>query len=84
MKRQIGFNCIDDPSYDDYVNAGNNTVGCGLGYSGLIFFFSYFTIMRLIIMNLFIALVLQSYDEVKHKEDRLFNDEMLLNFIKCW
>jgi hypothetical protein len=58
MKRKIDFNCIDDPTYEDYVNAGYNTVGCGLGFSGIVFFMSYFVLMSLIMMNLFIALVL--------------------------
>jgi hypothetical protein len=41
---------------------------------GLIFFISYFLLMSLIMLKLFIAVILQSYNDIKIQLNRLFND----------
>lgn len=69
------YQCIDDPDYSDYLAAGRNTVGCGVGQvGGLIYFISYFLLMSLIMLKLFIAVILQSYNDIKIQLNRLFND----------
>lgn len=35
-------------------------------------------------LKLFIAVILQSYNDIKIKEERLFNSEMLEKFIDTW
>jgi hypothetical protein len=53
----IAFDCIEDPSYKDYVDNGYKTVGCGTK-SASIFFLLYVFIVTLILVNLFIAVTL--------------------------
>ena len=53
-------------------------------YSGVLFFFSYFILIGLIMLKLFIAVILQAYNDIKLKDDKVFNDEMLSIFIRCW
>jgi hypothetical protein len=43
------------------------TVGCGTGPIGLLYFISFFLLMSLIMLKLFIAVILQSYNEIKIK-----------------
>jgi hypothetical protein len=59
-------------------------VGCGPRYSGVLFFCSYFLLMALIMLKLFIAVILQSYNDIKIREERLFNSEMLEKFLDTW
>jgi hypothetical protein len=40
--------------------------------------------MTLIMLKLFIAVILQSYNDIKIKEERLFNSEMLEKFKDTW
>jgi hypothetical protein len=64
----IDFQCKASPSYQDYVNAGYQTIGCGAGIPGLIFFLSFFLFVNLIFLNLFIAIVLQGFADTMQKE----------------
>ena len=62
-----------------------NTVGCGVGQiGGLIYFISYFLLMSLIMLKLFIAVILQAYNDIKVKQNRLFNDDILEAFKENW
>ena len=54
----IVYQCIDDPSFDDYVANGSLTSGCGQGAVALIYFYSYVLFVNLIFLNLFIAIIL--------------------------
>jgi len=65
--RSPDYHCIDNPQYSDYVAAGMKTVGCGTGPIGLLYFISFFLLMSLIMLKLFIAVILQSYNEIKIK-----------------
>jgi hypothetical protein len=53
----ISFNCIEDPSYQDYVDNGYKTIGCGTPTAS-VFFLLYVFIVTLILVNLFIAVTL--------------------------
>jgi hypothetical protein len=43
-------------------------VGCGIDYGGSIFFYIFMILVNMIFMNLFIAIILEGYDECKAKE----------------
>lgn len=83
-KRSPDFDCVPNPTYEDYVNNGYEAVGCGPKYSGVLFFCSFFILMTLIMFKLFIAVILQSYNDIKLREERLFNESMRNRFIDCW
>lgn len=55
--KDIEYDCIDDPTYMDYVQAGEKTVGCGTKVSTT-FFILYVFWCSLILVNLFIAVTL--------------------------
>jgi hypothetical protein len=83
-KKTPDFFCVEEPTYQDYVTNNFETIGCGPKYSGVLFFCSFFILMTLIMLKLFIAVILQAYNDIKLKETRLFNDETLQRFRDCW
>lgn len=80
----IDFQCVANPSYADYAANGFQPVGCGSVASGLLFFYSYFFLVVLIFLNLFIAIILEGYEETQQKENKLFNQEKLDAFRQVW
>ena len=56
-RRDIDYECIENPTYQDYVNAGKTTIGCGSHVSQT-FFILYVFWCSLILVNLFIAVTL--------------------------
>ena len=54
--------CKDSPTYDNYVANGNSTMGCGYKPAVYAYFTSYTFIVSLIFLQLFIAVILQGYD----------------------
>jgi hypothetical protein len=56
------YNCIENPNYQDYVNNGYETVGCGNDTSAFAFFVSFMFIVSLIFLKLFIAIILEGYN----------------------
>jgi hypothetical protein len=59
-KRSVLNDCLENPSYLDYVSNGNKTVGCGSRFATAYLFSFSFTI-SIIFMNLYIAIILQGY-----------------------
>ena len=55
--RSLDFDCDDNPTYEKYVEAGYQTVGCGPGLTGFFYFNSYYLIMSLILLKLFVAVI---------------------------
>lgn len=66
--RAIDYDCKKDPTYQDYVDNNYQTVGCGPRFSGVLYFYSYFLLMSLILLKLFIAIILEAYDDIKKKD----------------
>ena len=66
LKRQsVDFDCIQNPTYQDYVDNNRQTVGCGPKFSGILYFYSYFLAMSLILLKLFVAIICQAYEDIK-------------------
>eukprot|EP00347_Sterkiella_histriomuscorum_P011811 403371009 len=82
--RSIDYQCIENPSYMDYVKNNYIPIGCGQGPVGYIFYYSYILLVNLIFLNLFIAIILQGYEDTQQKESKLFNQECLDNFRNAW
>ena len=64
----MDFQCIESPTYADYENAGFEPVGCGSLYVSKIYFFSFILIVGLVILNIFIAIILQGYFQAMEQE----------------
>jgi len=76
--------CIESPTYQDYVNNGYETIGCGNAWGAYLFFYSYYLLVALIFLNLFIAIILDGYQETRNKESRAFNQDCLNQFREVW
>ena len=57
--------CIKNPTYEDYVAAGSKTVGCGTKAVAYAYFTSFVFIVALIFLQLFIAVILQGYEDTQ-------------------
>lgn len=56
--KSIIFDCIENPTYDDYKENNYETLGCGSSTSSLVTFYSFAVVVGLIFLNLFIAIIL--------------------------
>lgn len=66
------------------MDAGNNTVGCGPGFKGHFFFYSYFLIMNQILLKLFIAIICSTYDDLKKRMKLPANSDDLELYQNEW
>lgn len=57
--------------------------GCGSA-SGLIYFMTYYFMVPLIFLNLFIAIILEGFEQTSKKESSAIQDEDLDKFVKVW
>lgn len=55
--------CLDNPSYEDYVASGYNAMGCGSANLAYAYFVSYMFVVNLIFLKIFIAIILQGYND---------------------
>ena len=78
------FQCIDSPTYSDYEKAGFEPVGCGIMYVSKIYFFSFILIVGLVILNIFIAIILQGYFQTMEQEKQTINKTVLEQYRDAW
>lgn len=77
------FQCIDSPTFEDYKRAGKHAVGCGVPWAAL-FVVSFILIVMLIFLNLFVAVILQGFEETDQKNSKKFNAETTDQFRDTW
>lgn len=53
--------CIKDPSYQDYASNNFQTVACGSSTFSFVYFLSFFFIVNLVFLKLFIAIIIGGY-----------------------
>jgi hypothetical protein len=68
--------CVDSPTYKDYIEAGEPN-GCGNYFVTYIYFFSYITLVSLVFLNLFVAIILDGYFRTKDQEGHELNGIIL-------
>ena len=76
-QNSIAFTCIENATYEDYVENGYEPICCSDKPLSQLFFFSYLTIITLIFMNLFIAIILDGYFDTKYNEEKKLNETKL-------
>jgi len=69
----ISNQCVNNPTYADYVAAGNKTVGCGDYTTTYIYFSTYILLVSMIFLNLFIAIILNGYFQTADREKQVLN-----------
>ena len=57
---------------------------CGNYWTGLAFFLSYMMFVSQIFLNLFIAIILDGFDDSKQEQSLRINDDMLRKFQRSW
>lgn len=62
---------------------GMQTQQCGTKYA-VIFFLGYFLMVPLIFLNLFIAIILEGFEQTSSKVNNLIQEEDLEKFRECW
>ena len=73
--------CKNSQSYTDYQNEG--VLGCGWGVA-YPYFISYILLVRLTILNLLLAVVIEGFSESKKESDAVINPEQLDQFLEKW
>lgn len=77
------FDCIPNTTYEQIQLNGGVPNGCGTLF-GYVFFTSFLLLVSLIFLNLFIAIILQGFEEVNQKEDMFLNEDALNHFKNQW
>lgn len=73
--------CFDISDFEGYSLYG--LMGCGLN-EAYIFFISFIIIFTLVLLNLFVAIILEAFSETSKNEDSLIPPAEILNFKKEW
>jgi hypothetical protein len=53
--------CIENPSYQDFVENNNEAIGCSTRESAFIFFISFMYIFSMVFLRIFITTIIQGY-----------------------
>ena len=80
----LDFQCIDNPTFADYANAGYEPVGCGTMFLSRTYFFAYILIVGLVFLNIFIAIILQGYFQTMEQEKQTINKTALEQYRDAW
>jgi len=76
--------CIESPTYYHYVRNGFKTIGCGSNLYSFSFFYSYYITVQLIFVCLFIAIMLDAYNEALIEDKGVINENAITNFKEVW
>ena len=81
-KSSLNFECSSSPTYDDYIKSSYGTskfetVGCGSSATATAFLMSYSFIVSMIFLNLFIAVILQGFDDQNAESNKPFDDTLM-------
>lgn len=78
------YQCIEEPEYEDYVKHGGPQ-GCGKPYTSQVFFISFVVIISLVFLNLFVAIILEGFDDIQRKDKRkVFDQSTTETFRDIW
>lgn len=83
-KNHLLYKCSDNPTYQMYVENGHKAVGCGDKFTSILFFVSFCIIVVLVFLNLFVAIILEGFEETYQKDKKLFNQETTEYFRDVW
>ena len=77
------FHCVDYPTYSDILANGGEANGCGVVFAPV-----YFVLLQLIVtfvfLNLFIAIVVSSTQDIVKLSESVLSDEKLKKFQDIW
>jgi len=83
-QESIMFQCSnEDFDYTQYMENGMQTNGCG-SYSAIIYMVSFYMMVPLIFLNLFVAVILEGFEQTSKNENLAIQKNHLERFIACW
>jgi hypothetical protein len=82
-QREVDFPCVQSPTYEDFKANDFQTIGCGSVVSTW-FFVLYVVLVSLILVNLFIAVTLQGFNDVSSQDSCRITDQQIQVFINVW
>lgn len=71
----VNFQCINNPTYDDYVNNNYEPIGCGSPGAAISICVSFVIVVMLIFLNLFIAIVIEGYEDIQERNEKVLNSD---------
>jgi len=82
-------NCVVDPDYNEAYCGFNDKVGClpinGCGSSvSYPFWISFTTLVTFVVLNVFVAVILEAFDDSANAEDAKLTDEQWSKFCSIW
>lgn len=80
----VDYLCIEEPTYEDYVNNNYDPVGCGNATLATIYFFSFLLFVATVFMRLFIAIILQTFQQTTERDNKFMNTELSNRFREVW
>jgi hypothetical protein len=83
MERSAGNDCVESPSYEDYVKNNFKTIGCGSSFAQ-IYMFSFSFLISIVFMNLFIAIILQGYFSQVNNDENSGKKLIIERFRDSW
>jgi hypothetical protein len=82
--KDVNYDCIDAPTYEDFVKSKHSPVGCGNQSLAILYFFSYTLFVATIYMRLFIAIILQTFHQTTERDNKFMNTELSNRFREVW
>ena len=82
--QSVTFQCSDsDFDYQTYLSDGMQTNGCG-STAGIIYFMTFYFMVPLIFLNLFIAIILEGFEQTSKKESSAIQEEDMDQIMRVW
>ena len=79
----VVWQCNPNPTYESYVANGYQTDGCGTPWA-YVFFISFMMLISFCYLNLFIAIVIEGFDEVRARADLKLSVLVYDQFREIW
>jgi hypothetical protein len=79
------FQCSDDDfNYQEYISNDYKTYSCGSTVAGLVFFLTFNLFVPLIFLDLFIAIILEGFEQMSKNVNVIISEDDLEKFRDCW
>lgn len=82
--KDLDYDCIENPTYDDYVRNGYQPIGCGDYLLARIYFDSFQILVPMVFMKLFIAIMLQTFKKTQERDNKFMNSQLSEHFRNVW
>jgi len=82
-EKSPSFYCVHNPTYEDYLANGKQTIGCGSKFNS-IYYIICILMIPVVFLNIFVAIVVASVTEIAQLSESVLSDERLNQFLSVW